>query len=380
MTPYFDDGQFRLMQGDVRDCLRAMPDQSVQCVVTSPPYYGLRNYGNAPQVWGGNPDCQHDWAVSTIKLQSGGTGEASQKQVTSAGSQESQRVVNTGYCLKCGAWSGDLGSEATPALFVQHLVEVFREVRRVLKDDGTLWLNLGDSYAGSGKGPTGHNGFQNQEQRGGFTSYRRNKTDAPEGYKAKDLMLIPSRVAIALCDDGWYLRSDIAWCKRAPMPESVTDRPTSAWEHIFLLSKSRTYYYDAAAVREPQAESTGPRRERADLRLKIGREDAYFGTPPKGIHETQAAGANQRNYWLLGPESCPDAHFATFPTEIPRRAILAGSREGDTILDPFMGSGTTALVAKRLGRRSVGIELNPEYCALAVKRAGLQLAMLEPTA
>jgi len=268
---YYETDMGGLHQGDVLEVLGQMPEQSVQCCVTSPPYYGLRDYG----------------------------------------------------------MDGQIGLESTPELFVERMAEVFRKVRRVLRDDGTLWLNLGDSY---------------------------------NGCKPKDLMMMPARVALALQADGWWIRSDIAWCKKTPMPESVTDRPTSAWEHIFLLSKSKSYYYDSEAVKVTKEQD--PKNAGVDGTAN----DTPWNNNPNGHMGTSSTGANMRNFWVLGPEQFPDAHFATFPTEIPRRAIKAGTRVGDTVLDPFMGSGTTAQVAQNLNRRWVGIELNPEYCDIAVKR------------
>ncbi len=304
-----------ILVGHVLERLRGLPAESVHCVVTSPPYYGLRDYGIEPQVWGAGAglDCvEHEWgdsvagvkrsggtASSTLGLASGGhdlSDEARTRSIERSFHEGSSSV----FCLRCGAWRGSLGLEPALALYLDHMVEVFREVRRVMRKDATCWLNIGDSYAG------------------------------------KQLQMIPARLAIRLQDDGWWVRSDIAWCKRAPMPESCTDRPTSAWEHVFLLTKSARYYYDAEAVKE---DAGGGKR-------------------------------NQRNVWLLGPEPFPEAHFATYPTEIPRRAILAGSKSGGTILDPFLGAGTTALVADRLGRDCIGIELNPEYAAMARRRIG----------
>lgn len=337
-------------------------------------------------------------------------------------------------CPACGARRVDrqLGLEPTPGEFVQHMVEIFREVRRVLRRDGTLWLNMGDSYAGSGKA----NGDDNKTLNKGATAARGiNPYNVPEGLKPKDLMGMPWRVAFALQSDGWYLRSAITWCKRAPMPESVTDRPTSATEMIFLLARSERYYYDADAVREPH----GISHSRGDLVTDSDRGDSRQFRK-QGLHDfVNPAGRNLWNYWLLGPEPYAQAHFATFPTEIPRRAILAGTSErgvcpacgapwkrvvertgekagknrgGDyggvrpephiktmgptyqpgvhyvtiekgwtptckcgrtdtvpaTVLDPFSGAGTTCLVALRLGRRAVGIELNPEYIEMSHKR------------
>jgi site-specific DNA-methyltransferase (cytosine-N4-specific) len=380
----------RLLVGDVRQCLASLESDSVQCVVTSPPYWGLRSYSTTPQVWG-QPCCEHphEWSAPLLAGESyaaggrrrwqhvGGrvgmeaadwdeqpqqgrfcehehawafdhapaaSGGRSEKQLSNAGSWVETSLV--GSC-SCGAWLGELGTEPTPELYVEHVVEVMRGVRRVLRPDGVLWLNLDSSYAGSGRGPTGYNGIGDQLERQGFdpsshplstlqggraTLHAQQPGRGAAGYKPKDLVLTPFLVAEALRRDGWYLRSVNAWCKRAPMPESVTDRPTSAWEPVFLLAKSERYYWDADAVRDPDT------------------------------------GHNLWDYWLVGPEPFPDAHFATFPTAIPETCILASTRPGDQVLDPFAGAGTTLLVAGRLGRDSVGIELNESYARMAVER------------
>jgi site-specific DNA-methyltransferase (cytosine-N4-specific) len=273
--------------------------------------------------------------------------------------------------------AGQIGLERTPDEYVQKLVEVFREVWRVLRPDATLWLNIGDSMAGSGKGKTGANGIGDQEQRQGFhDNYhleRDNQTRArwPDYGKPKDLLLIPFRLAIALQADGWYVRSDIAWCKKSCMPESVQDRPTSAWEHVFLLSKQRTYYYDAEAVRESSEQDDHNQRYAKVYDVTaanaIHRQPGNTNSPD--VHARPGPGGrNMRNFWLLGPEPFPSAHFATFVPEIPRRAILAGSPTGGLVLDPFAGAGTTGLVADRLGRDSILIELNPAYAEMARQR------------
>lgn len=376
----------RIMRGHVLDRLRDLPDNSVHCVVTSPPYWGLRDYKIPPQVW---PD----------------------------------------------GWAGALGLEPAPALYIAHLVEIFREVRRVLRRDGTLWLNIGDSYA-TGAGKANIAGGDMRVAWQGRTT-QPNRMPLP-GLKPKDLIGIPWMLAFALRDDGWWLRSEITWAKRAPMPESVTDRPTSATEKVFLLTKSARYFYDAEAVKEDASEDSA--------------KNGY--SVPKGGFSANAKHANtdqpafraiverrnMRNWWLLGPAPFPEAHFATFPPEVPRRAILAGTSErgvcaqcgapwarllrkitdydgqradalvytgsayaypqsaprgparnfGEpsaetlgwratcrcaaeapipaTVLDPFLGSGTTALVADRLGRDCIGIELSADYAAMAEGR------------
>lgn len=322
-----------LLTGDALTILRTLESESVQTCVTSPPYFGLRRY---------LPDDHVDK-------------------------------------------DAEIGREPTLAAYIASLVDVFREVRRVLHDSGTVWLNLGSSY-----GP--------------------NKCD----------LMVPSRVALALIDDAWILRSEIVWAKPNPMPESCRDRPTSAHEKIFLLTKCKTYYYDAGAIREPLAASSVSRLAQ-DVEAQAGSHRANGGAktngtmgavvrgtstltggprsnpdrrPSRGVEwctdkqrghsrrhagfndrwdelsksDQQANGANARNVWTIPTQGYKAAHFATFSPEIPRRCILAGSREGDTVLDPFSGAGTTALVADQLGRHAIGIDINPDYVALAEAR------------
>ena len=360
----------RILVGDVLAGLRSLPEASVHCCVTSPPYWGLRDYGV----------------------------------------------------------DGQIGLESSPDAYVAKMVEVFGEVRRVLREDGVCFLNIGDSYAASGMGgnPDESEHRKQATNAGSLIPGRK----APPGLKPKDLCMIPWRVALALQADGWYLRSVIVWAKKSPMPESVTDRPTSSWEPIFLLAKSERYFYDAEAVKEQG----------------VGREifgNAIHGQPCPDRRDnarqnmTTTLTRNQRNVWHLGPEPYREAHFATFPTEIPRRAIKAGTSEkgccpscgapwsrvvartqierdrpndftkrtgedgtGNScansvagvesrtvgwepscecnagapvpcvVLDPFLGSGTTIAVARTLGRHGVGCELNPEYAELARVRIG----------
>ena len=379
----------RILVGDVIDGLRSLPDASVHCCVTSPPYWGLRDYGV----------------------------------------------------------DGQIGLESSPDAYVSKMVAVFGEVRRVLRDDGTLWLNLGDSYARNGGSDT----TGSSDGSTGRGDAARLICSAPVGLKTKDLCMIPWRVALALQADGWYLRSVIVLAKKSPMPESVTDRPTSSWEPIFLLAKSDRYFYDAEAVKEPLS---WPDDRRPPVGTLDGNERPSTGgrMPPiggvkhagsngnatySGDRPEWPSGRNQRNVWHLGPEPYKEAHFATFPTEIPRRAIKAGTSEkgccpacgapwsrviarqqikrerpndytkrtgedgtGNScansvagvesrtvgwepscqcnagspvpcvVLDPFIGSGTTIAVARTLGRYGVGCELNPEYAELARVRIG----------
>jgi len=325
-----------LIRGDARNI--PLADKSVHCCVTSPPYWGLRDYG-----------------------------------VT-----------------------GQIGLEKTPEEYIAVMVGVFREVRRVLRDNGTLWLNLGDSYAGS----WGNYGGQNRsagKQRAIISGSRvpnpawdeRTKFLPPAakgfpGIKPKDLIGIPWRVAFALQADGWYLRSDIIWAKPNPMPESVTDRPTRAHEYIFLLSKSARYFYNGAAIEEPASMASLARRnqdiekQHGSLRANGGpykqrghgrRHDGFNDRWDAMEKEKQCSGTRQkRDVWTVSPQPFPEAHFATFPEKLIEPCILAGCPAGGTVLDPFMGSGTTALVARANQCNAVGLDLNAAYIKIATKR------------
>jgi DNA modification methylase len=263
-----------ILQGHVLDVIRQIPDESVHCVVTSPPYWGLRNYGTEPQVWPGEqPPCEvHDWGAALPRRSRKSTDvvDGESKQATNVGAIHD--LPTSEFCRRCNAWRGELGLEPTPELYVKHIVEIFREVRRVLRKDGTLWLNLGDSYAGSNCGSNDYRPEGASLSKSG-SKYRGQKPGLPTGLKPKDLVGIPWMVAFALRADGWWLRCDIIWHKPNPMPESVTDRPTKSHEYIFLLTKSDKYFYDAEAIYEPAAYD--------------GRRDTFFkgGVKYKGFQE-----------------------------------------------------------------------------------------------
>ena len=302
-------GDAVLWQGDALAVLREMPECSVQTCVTSPPYWGLRDYGVA----------------------------------------------------------GQLGLERTPEEYTAKMVEVFREVRRVLRDDGTLWLNLGDSYAATTKGTGGIKSLSgggalrpNGRSQPQMEPVRMNYGELP--IKPKDLVGIPWRVAFALQADGWYLRSDIIWAKPNPMPESVTDRPTKAHEYLFLLSKKQTYYYDAEAIKEKSSGLTGGRFGDGGEEVGRLRQDAGRERPEDDGFR------NRRTVWTVPTAPCAEAHFATFPPALITPCILAGAPEGGVVLDLFLGAGTTALTALSLDRKAIGIELNPEYMDICVRR------------
>mgnify|MGYP002747840697 CR=1 FL=1 len=283
-----------IINRDALYALRELPSESVNCCVTSPPYYGLRDYGLDAQI----------------------------------------------------------GREDTPEQYIWRLVEVFRELRRVLKDDGTFWLNIADTYCGSGM---------------------------KAGCKQKDLIGIPWLLAFALRSDGWYLRSDIIWLKENPMPESCRDRPSRCYEHVFLLTKSRSYYYDALAIAEPMAPSSIARYKRGRIGGKYA-EEIPGQNKVQGLNQTRSGGyyedgavptvRNKRDVWQINPFLYKGGHFAAFPPKLVETCLLAGCPQDGIVLDPFLGSGTTAAVAKQMGRHYIGIELNPGYCALAEQRIG----------
>ena len=302
-------GSFSLLLGNCLDVLSALPESSVQCCVTSPPYWGLRNYGV----------------------------------------------------------DGQLGLEETPDAYVANMVAVFRAVRRVLRDDGTLWLNLGDSYSGAAGGNNRGEGAGGGKERGkaiGFGTLPKRK-DLEGGLKHKDLAGIPWRVAFALQADGWWLRQDIIWYKPNPMPESVTDRCTKAHEYIFLLTKSAKYFYDNEAVKEKSLHVGVTHR--AANKGKAHSEEAGLDTRPK-VDWTTPETRNKRSVWTVATKPYRDAHFATFPPKLIEPCILAGSAADTLVLDPFSGAGTTGVVAVQHGRRYIGIELNPDYLEMSRKR------------
>jgi DNA modification methylase len=300
----------RILVGDALDRLQELPDCSVQTCITSPPYWGLRDYGN----------------------------------------------------------DGQLGLEPTPDEYVANMVAVFREVRRVLADDGTLWLNLGDSYGNPSAGR--NDGNHRADGRVGGMSFKATGTVkyTARTVKPKDLVGIPWRVAFALQSDGWWLRQDIIWHKPNPMPESVTDRCTKAHEYLFLLSKSARYFYDAQAIAEP-SESAGEARGGGKKYSSAAGGVAIIGDKHNlDKYGTTPDTRNRRSVWTIATKPYTGAHFAVMPADLVEPCVLAGSKTGDTVLDPFTGSGTVGMVALRHGREFVGVELNPDYADLANKR------------
>lgn len=364
MTPYLQDPDVTIWQGDALEVLREMPDESVDCCVTSPPYWGLRDYQTGE--WdGGDPDCDHlvreDARTESSTL---GGGKATTGH---------QREGFKDRCPRCGATRVDrqLGLESSPDEYVTALVSVFREVRRVLSSSGTVWLNLGDSYASSNR--DGH-GTRIGEKQGTNRASAAGMDDCrpptPIGLKPKDLIMMPARVALALQADGWWLRSEIVWDKSNAMPESVKDRPTKAHEMVYLLAKSERYYFGQDDLREP-ASYYGPNGS-ADTMNGAGNPRPGEMTSRAGVKPDEIPWKNTRDVWRIATEPTPFAHFATMPKKLAKKCVLGGCPPGGTVLDPFAGSGTTAIVARAYGRRSVLIELNEEYAELAAARLSQQ--------
>lgn len=446
----------KILVGDVRKMLSTLADGSVNCVVTSPPYFGLRDYGTASWT-GGDPSCAHEGSDRYYTEKTAGA--ASSGAFSEAGEANAERLRKGrwregGECVKCGARHADLqiGLEPSPAAFVAVMVDVFREVRRVLRKDGTCWLNMGDSYNAynGGAGPGSKLSKNQTEQRPQLASGFGLKV---KGLKPKDRMMIPARLAIALQDDGWWLRDEIVWHKPNPMPSSVKDRTTPAHEMLYLLTKSARYHYDAEAIMEPMSDvsiarlsqpsigeqkggdkqdqyeanglndRTGSRRPNQivqGLAAKIGKNERIdgpaastrtragfnarwdaseahgrlnnqdeklvagekWGARHEGWKATAAdrVGRNKRSVWMIATEPFPEAHFATFPTALIEPCILAGCPKGGIVLDPFGGAGTTSLVADRLGRNSILIELNPAYAEIARARIKADAGMFSDVA
>ena len=309
--------------GDARTVLAGFPDDTIQTCITSPPYLGLRSYTLDPTIWGGDPECKHAWGDTTTKRNRWGLDkDASDKQCSNRGNAW---TINQGaFCHKCGAWCGELGHEPTPELYVEHLVQIFQEVRRVLRPDGTLWLNIGDSYNNNNGFARSTGTWARDGRLGGAGDKRVIKHPS---IKPKDQMLVPFRVALALQADGWWVRSTIIWHKPNAFPESVTDRPTTDFEYIFLLTKQAKYYYDLDAIREPYTQPLD--RWGGDTLIANGYSTWDAGTGQSAYRHRNMRpdprGRNKRTVWSINLTPYKDAHFATFPPALIEPMVLAGS-------------------------------------------------------
>lgn len=357
-----------IIHGDCLKVLAGLDDKMFQTCVTSPPYFGLRAYDGVGKT---------KWPA--------------------------MEYLFFGFTITVPEMECELGHEKDPKDFVGHLVLIFREVRRVLKDDGTIWVNMGDSYASAGKDRTEEQSIAKSGLQGGKKTQMQSlkqQSKITAGLKRKDMIGIPFMMAFALRDDGWFLRSDIIWSKPNPMPESVTDRPTKSHEYIFLLSKSKDYYYDSKAirteakypgvmkyawgraidgsikdVRNGNGEQVRKDKQRGHSRRHEGFNDRWDNMTKA---EQQELGANKRSVWEITTNSFPDAHFATFPQDLIVDPIKAGSKIGDIVLDPFFGSGTTGIVATKLDRQFVGIEASKKYAEMATNRIKKELGIFSP--
>jgi DNA modification methylase len=393
----------------VTEVLRTLETESVQCVVTSPPYWGLRDYGTG--AWsGGDSECRH--VESAIRT---GMGLAALGERFRGGGHKQSEVTELRYsdvCAQCGAVRTDrqIGLEKTPGEYVERMVQVFREVRRVLRKDGSCWVNMGDSYYNGDKGGYERSSSGKQTTNRGTVKGLTVNRLWQAGMKPKDLVGMPWTLALALRDDGWYLRQDIIWEKPNPMPESVRDRCTKSHEYLFLLTKSPRYFYDQAAISEPVTGNAHACGNGVNPKAKWktpdgwdtstgnsghksfhqkGREDGFVGYQPKRPRQNESFSAavkdlvetrNKRSVWTIATQAFSEAHFATYPEKLVEPCVLAGSKEGDTVLDPFCGSGTTGVVALRYGRDFIGIELNPEYAAMARRRIENDAPLFNKTA
>lgn len=455
---------------DVMTGLQHVPSNSVHCVAFSPPYYGLRDYKIPPSIWGGDPECEHEWADETVEREMRrGIGLRDSTANTRGGAKKVAEIPHQkfthGFCKHCSAWKGCHGLEPTPSLYIRNAVLIYRELKRVLRPDGNLWINIGDSYATKPHGKSSTHDPLYPSGRNRSVGNRANRQSLVE-CKPKELIGIPWRLAFALSDDGWYRRAEVIWNKLAPMPESASDRPTRAHEQVFvfghpdgdgnvvpclddpntvfLMSRSGRYFYDAVASSE---ECTGNAHSRGNgVNPKASEIDDigdHHGVPKQNPSFSAAVNElverrNMRTVWSLGPESYKGAHFAVMPTELARKILVAGTSEKGCcprcgapwvrvvekerlatrpasktkvgrrmldghlevgnrdperhmtasrtigweptckcgieetipclVLDPFNGHGTTGVVARRLGLRYIGLEVNPEYAKASRKR------------
>jgi len=340
-----------ITQGDALHVLRTLPDESVDCVVTSPPYWALRDYGaSTVLVWDAQLGGAHLWDEQ-------------------------------GTCRTCHAWRGQLGWEPDSRLYINHLVAVFHEVQRVLKHEGTCLINLGDTYAGSwGKyAPGGTRGVQRPRSKAGARWERhtapstklRPASSYPQGVREKSLCLIPCRFAVSMTEQGWILRNIVVWHKPNAMPSSVKDRFHCTWEYLLFFTKEPKYYFDLDSVRAPHTSARselGSSLKPRKLRSSPRRDGRALPPQPHELHAFHSQGKNPGDCWAIPTQPSSDTHVAAFPEELCVRPILAGCPPRGVVLDPFMGTGTTGVVALQLGRRFLGIEPNPDYVEIAARR------------
>ena len=358
----------KIICGDCLDVMKEMPDGCINMCLTSPPYWGLRDYG-VEQIFGGDRNCEHDFKLEKTKTTESHHGKSSNETFSGkdyeSWGDRGRNVKSSGHCLKCNAWKGQLGLEPTPELYIEHMTAIFHEVKRVLKKEGTLWLNIGDTYGGSCQGG-GDTGLSKERYRKELLTY----TDKPQKkMMPKCLMMIPERLAWSLIQDGWILRNKIVWYKPNGMPSSVKDRFTNKWEYVFLFSKNKKYYFDLDAAREPHLNIPKIRDKSSESYAKAYKD--LGNSISSGFRsEGHDLGKNPGDIWKIPTIPCPikGIHFATFPEKLCRKAIIPGCPEGGIALDPFSGIGTVCYVAQHLRRKFIGMDIKQEYCEKADKK------------
>ena len=383
----------RITQGDCLDLMKRLDDESVDCIVTSPPYWALRDYQSGHNIWDGDKDCEHEWE-SSIKSkkqtpQRDVSGGFSGKDKGTRGEQSynSGIVINeeSAFCSRCGAWRGSLGLEPTFELYIKHLCDIFDEAQRTLKKTGTCWVNIGDTYGGSGNSSSHKKDTKNLGYTTSDMGASKGNCNATRGME-KCLLQIPHRFAIEMCNRGWKLRNTIIWHKNNCMPSSVNDRFTVDFEYVFFFVKSRRYHFEQQF--EKLKEESKRRAMRGnnqnkysdDNHLPIGvhvntmskkREYKGYNNMESAIANGETVlnpkGRNKRTVWNINPKPFKEAHFAVFPEKLIETPIKAGCPKDGVVMDPFMGSGTTARACKRLGRDYIGFDLNTDYVDLSIK-------------
>lgn len=357
---HFETENGILYNGDVLETLKNLPDNSIDCVITSPPYWGQRYYGKyVNRIWGGDPNCKHEWIVQdkkTMNIQS--NNPKFQRTL-----EEATLDFTSAFCKKCGAWYGQLGLEPTFEMYLEHLWEIFDEIYRVLKPTGTVFVNLGDTYNGNKQGKTDKKVSEYLKEHNKYL-----RKPVAKNVKQKSLLMIPARFAICMIDRGWILRNVIIWQKPNAMPESVKDRFTEDFEYIFFFVKKKKYYFKQ--ILEPYFKPLNRWGGEKLIAKGVSRWDNATGQKTYRTRSMRPNpnGRNKRTVWSINTKPFEGAHFAVFPPDIPEICIKAGCPEDGIVLDPFMGSGTVAYVAEQLKRKWIGIELNPEYCEIARKR------------
>jgi len=365
-----------IVYGDALEILKKAPSGFVDMAMTSPPYWGLRNYGEETcKIWDGGLECKHEWVESDVNYSQPHHGIGSKIMKIPCVTKETLNKPNpkSAFCHKCGAWYGQLGLEPLPDMYVKHLLQIFRELKRILKPTGSFYLNMGDTYAGSRCGSHDYRtdkckNFTGREQY--ENKYDKPAPQATASIPRKSLCMIPERVALAMVSDGWILRNKIIWYKPNPMPASVKDRLNGTWEYLFHFVKRQKYYYNLDAIREPY---TKPMNRWGGEKLKATGQSTWDEGTGQGTYRNRNMrpnpnGKNPGDVFKITTKACPEAHFAVYPEELCIKPIKSSCPLDGIILDPFCGAGTTCLVAKKLERRFIGIDINEKYCRMARKR------------